>query len=86
MSLAAVYAMEAGRRRLSSRIIQGEARRGTALAADVSAFAVESFWSTLAAASRAPLPFAWRTQAPAPHPFLGWDAVSARWAVRRLPP
>jgi len=86
VSLAAVYAMEAGRRRLSSRILQGEARRGAALAADVSAFAIESFWSVLAAASRAPLPFAWRTQAPAPHPFLGWDAASARWAVRRLPP
>jgi len=86
VALAAAYAMEAGRRRLSHRVLATGVRRGADLAAEASEVAAEAFWSVLADACRAPLPVSWRTAAPVPHPFLGWDAEGACWTVHRPAP
>jgi hypothetical protein len=64
VTLAAEHAMEAGRRRLSHRVLATGARRGADLAAEASEVAVESFWSVLADACRIPLPVSWRAAAP----------------------
>jgi len=81
VALAACAAMEAGRRRLRHRVQADKARPGSALAAEVSSFAVDEFWAFMTAASRAPLPVSWRKNAAMPHPLLGWDAETERWVV-----
>jgi hypothetical protein len=83
VALAACAAMEAGRRRLWHRVHVDKVRPGTALAAEVSDFAVDDFWAFMSAAARAPLPVSWRQSAATPHPLLGWDVETERWVVPR---
>ena len=86
VALAAVNAMEAARRRQAHLQQQRLRRRGADLAAELATFSLESFWTTLSIAAAAPLPTSWREKVPADHPFLGWDAPTARWLVRRPAP
>ena len=49
--------------------------------------AVARFWDLLQDLCAAgTLPAAWRSEVPASHPFVRWDAGTQRWRVHRLPP
>jgi len=99
--LAALAAMDGGRRQLSARTLHAReaASRPSSsrhppppppapaqLVPAAQRHAVARFWDLLQdLCSVGTLPAAWRSEVPASHPFLCWDASAQRWYVHRLP-
>ena len=100
--LAALAAMDGGRRQLSARTLHAHevgSRPSSSrhppppppppaqLAAAAQRHAVARFWDLLQdLCAVGTLPAAWRSEVPASHPFVRWDAGAQRWRVHRLPP
>ena len=99
--LAALCAMDAGRRQLTACVLQArqaEGRSSTShhpsapspspahLVAGAQRHAVARFWDLLQdLCAVGTVPAAWRSEVPASHPFLCWDAGAQRWHLHRLP-
>ena len=98
--LAALCAMDAGRRQLTARALharQAEERPASSrrppapppspaqLVACAQRHAVARFWDLLQdLCAVGTVPVAWRSEVPAGHPFLCWDAGAERWHPHRL--
>ena len=96
--LAAVYAMDSGRRQVVARRLAAQRQQpagqqapappeaGAQLTTAAANHAVARLWDLLQEfCTLGAAPAAWREALPAAHPFVRWDAGASRWRLHRLP-